>query len=142
MRHEVEVTIDAPAELVWRTISDVAAWPEWTPTMRAVRRLEDGELREGASAEVEQPAQPKRTWTVTALTPGKSFTWTARDPSLRYAADHVVTVKPDGKVTVLLTFSIAGLLAPIAGPLVGWAVRRAIDTEAASLKKWCEKSVR
>lgn len=143
MGHEVEVTIDAPAKLVWHTISDVDNWPEWTPaTMTRVRRVDDGELRVGSSAEVVQPGQRDRTWTVTELTPGTSFVWTARDPGLRLTADHVVTGDADGPVTVRLTFDVAGPLAPLVGPFVGRTIRRAIAAEAASLKDWCERSVR
>jgi hypothetical protein len=33
---------------------------------------------------------------------------------------------------------VRGVLAPVAGLLAGGAMRRAVDTEAESLKKWCE----
>jgi hypothetical protein len=39
---------------------------------------------------------------------------------------------------VELTFSVTGPLAPLASLLAGKAIRWAVDTEAASLKKWCE----
>jgi uncharacterized membrane protein len=138
MGHEVEVTIAAPADLVWRTISDVDNWPKWTPTMTSVRRVDDGDLRVGSSADVVQPGQRDRTWTVTELVPDTSFVWAARDPGLRLTADHVVTGDPAGPVTVRLTFDVAGPLAPIVGIVAGRTIRRAIATEAASLKKWCE----
>jgi len=118
MRHESTIMIGAPAELVWRTIRTVEKWPEWTPTMTEVRRLDDGELRVGSTAEVGQPNQPKRTWTVTELAPDHSFTWTARSPGVRLAAGHAV--------------------APVAALLAGRTIRRLVDLEASSLKKWCE----
>ncbi|HEY0451712.1 SRPBCC family protein [Actinophytocola sp.] len=138
MRHEVTLPIDAPAELVWQTMSTVEKWPEWTPTMTEIRRLDDGELRVGSTAEVRQPKQPPRTWTVTELTPGKSFTWVSSGTGLQLAADHVITTDGDGTVGALLTFTVRGVLAPVAGLLAGGAMRRAVDTEAESLKKWCE----
>ncbi len=140
MRHEVTTTVDAPATLVWRAIKDVEKWPEWTPTMTEVR-LDADELRSGSSATVRQPKQPVRTWTVTELTEGRSFTWTSTGRGLRMTADHVVT-EENGRTTVLLSFSMAGPLAPLAGLLAGKAVRQAVDTEAASLKKWCERTSR
>jgi uncharacterized protein YndB with AHSA1/START domain len=139
MRHEITKTIDAPAELVWRTISTVEKWPEWTPTMDEVSRLDDGELRVGSTARVRQPKQPERTWTVTELTPGRSFTWATKGPGLRLSADHVIVGERDGKVEVLLTFEMSGFVAPLASLLSGSMVRRLVDTEAASLTKWCEQ---
>jgi uncharacterized membrane protein len=143
MRHEVTTTVDAPADLVWRTVRDVEKWPEWTPTMTEVRRLDGdpgGDLRVGSRAAVRQPGQPVRTWTVTELTEGRSFTWTSTGRGLRLSADHVVTT--DGGTTVIeLRFSVTGPLAPLAA-LAGRAVRAAVDTEAASLKAWCERTRR
>lgn len=138
MRHEITVTIDAPAELVWQAVRDVEKWPEWTPTMTSVRRLDDGEFRVGSSAEVRQPKQRPRTWTVTELTPGRSFTWATSSPGVRLSADHILTER-DGKVDALLTFTMSGVLAPVASLLAGRMVRRFVDTEATSLKKWCEE---
>lgn len=137
MRHEVTTTIDAPADLVWRTVKDVEQWPEWTPTMTEVR-LEGDDLGNGSVASVRQPKQPARTWTVTELTEGRSFTWTSAGRGLRMSADHVVT-EESGHTTVLLTFSLAGPMAPFASLLAGKLIRQAVDTEAASLKQWCER---
>lgn len=50
MRREVSLPIDAPAELVWQTISDVEQWPEWTPTMTEIRRLDEGAVDTEASS--------------------------------------------------------------------------------------------
>jgi uncharacterized membrane protein len=147
MRHEVTTTIDAPADLVWRAVSDVEKWSEWTPTVTEIRVHGGGELHRRSVATVRQPKQPAREWTVTELT-DRSFTWTSKGPGLRFSADHTVrTVKREGAAgggatTVELTFSIAGPLAPVAWLLAGKAIRWAVDTEAAFLKKWCERTSR
>jgi carbon monoxide dehydrogenase subunit G len=137
MRHEVTVRVDAPADVVWRAVSDVAKWSEWTPTVDEIRLHGGGELALGSVATVRQPKQPAREWTVTELVEGRSFTWTSTGPGLRFSAEHIVT--GDGPTSVTLTFSVAGPLAPVATLLAGKAIRWAVDTEAASLKKWCEK---
>lgn len=138
MRHEVTTTIDAPADLVWGAVVDVAKWSEWTPTITEIRVHGGGELKRGSVATVRQPKQPAREWTVTELVDGRSFTWTSSGPGLRFSADHTVTAV-NGTTTVELTFSIAGPLAPVAKLLAGKAIRWAVDTEAASLRKWCER---
>ena len=140
MRHEATTTIDAPADLVWRTVKDVEKWPEWTPTMLEVR-LRGDDLRAGSVASVRQPKQPVRTWTVTALNEGRSFTWASAGRWLRMSADHVVT-EENGRTTVLLTFALSGPMARLANLLAGRFIRQAITTEAASLKAWCERTSR
>lgn len=140
MRHEVTTRVDAPADVVWQTISVVEKWPEWTPTMESVRRHDKGELTVGSSAEVRQPKQPVRRWTVTELTPGRAFRWTASGPGVRFTADHEVTTGADGEVAATLAFAVSGPLAPVVALLGGRTIRRMVDTEAGALKSWCERS--
>jgi carbon monoxide dehydrogenase subunit G len=141
MRHQVTTTVDAPPDEVWHAIRDVEKWSEWTPTVDEIRLHGDDELRLGSVATVRQPKQPAREWTVTELVEGRSFTWTTRGPGLRFAADHTVTTTDSG-ATVELTFEVTGPLAPLAKLLAGKSIRWAVDTEAASLKKWCERTSR
>ena len=141
MRQEVTTTIDAPADLVWRTVKDVEKWPEWTPATMIEIRLEGDELRGGSVATVRQPRQPVRTWTVTELAEGRSFTWASTGRGLRLSADHIVT-EENGGTNVVLTFSLAGPMAPLANLFAGKAIRQAIASEAASLKAWCERTSR
>lgn len=139
MRYEVTTTIDAPVDLVWQTVSEIEKWPDWSPTMTSVRRLDTGELRAGSTAEVHQPTQPPRRWTVSRVEPRRSFAWETSGAGLRLFADHVLS-GPDGQVEVLLTFTTSGVLGPVAGLFAGKTIRRLVDTEASSLKAWCEKN--
>ncbi|MFL6121144.1 SRPBCC family protein [Actinophytocola sp.] len=141
MRHQSTTTIDAPIDEVWRAIRDVEKWSDWTPTVDEIHLHAGDELRLGGVATVRQPKQPAREWTVTELDDGRSFTWTTSSPGLRFSADHTVTTA-NGTTTVELTFAVAGPLAPLAGLLGGRAIRTAVDIEAASLKKWCERTSR
>jgi carbon monoxide dehydrogenase subunit G len=140
MRYEVATTIDAPADVVWQAVRDVEKWSDWTPTVTEIHVHGGGDLRQDSVATVRQPKQPIRDWTVTELT-DNSFTWTSKGPGLRFAADHTVS-ESHGTTTVELTFSVEGPLAPVAGLIAGKAIRWAINTEAASLKKWCERTSR
>jgi carbon monoxide dehydrogenase subunit G len=141
MEHRVTTTVNAPPDVVWQAVRDVERWSEWTPTVTGIRLHDGGELRPGSVATVRQPKQPAREWTVTEVVDGRSFTWTSSGPGLRFAADHTVTSR-DGTTSVELTFSVAGPLAPVARLLAGRAIRWAVDTEAASLKRWCERTSR
>ncbi len=124
--------IDAPASEVWAVLSDVARWPEWTPTIDSVRRFDEGPLRLGSRAEVRQPRLPKATWEVTELVAGRSFTWEATGPGMRTIGRHQVVADGDG---ALVTLGIEQL-GPM-GAVAAWVWRgltqRYIELEASSL---------
>jgi uncharacterized membrane protein len=70
MRLDRSITVQAPAERVWEVFSDVAKWPEWTPTVDAVGRLDEGRIHIGARTRVRQPKLPVAIWEVTELVAG------------------------------------------------------------------------
>lgn len=73
-------------------------------------------------------------WTVTELTPGRSFAWTSRASGLVSVGDHRV----DAPGTAQLTFSQTGPLGSVLGLLMTPLIRSYVRTEAASLKARCE----
>ena len=74
--HELEIA--APIERVWDLTLDIERWPELTPTITSVERLEVGPLAVGSSARLVQPRQSPRVWTVTDLQAPTRFAWSAR----------------------------------------------------------------
>lgn len=70
----IAVEISAPPDRVWAVMSDIEAWPEWTPTVTRVELLDPGPLAVGQRARVLQPRLPAAVWRITALGPGRSFT--------------------------------------------------------------------
>ncbi|MBL7496874.1 SRPBCC family protein [Frankia sp. CNm7] len=152
MYYETSVRIAAPAERVWAVLRDVERWPEWTPTMSQVHRIESapeyvpgadgptGELSKGDVVTIKQPRLPTASWTVTAWNPGASFAWTSTNGGTRTVADHQIAPDPDGtSVTVTLSIRQTGPLAGLIALLAGGLTRRYVDTEAASLKSRCEQ---
>ena len=132
--HRTEIEINAPADAVWSVMSDVERWPEWTASIRKVRRLDDGEFRVGSRARINQPKLMPATWTVDTLQPGRSFSWSTRSPGLHIVGHHVVEPLADDRSKVTLTTVATGALAGIADSLTGKLAQRYIETEAAGLK--------
>jgi len=131
------VYIDAAPEKVFAVLCDVERWPEWTPTMTSVRRLEGGPFAIGSSAHVRQPKLLPAVWRVTELQNGRNFTWTTRSPGLRMTAGHLIEPQGAGS-RVELTFELSGLIAPVASRLYGDLIERYVATESQALKKRSE----
>jgi uncharacterized protein YndB with AHSA1/START domain len=133
----VAVHIEAPPEKVFAVLCDVERWPEWTPTMISVRRLDSGPFAIGSSAQVRQPKLRPNVWRVTELQDGRNFTWTTHSPGLRMTAGHLIEPKGEGS-RVELTFELSGLIAPVVSRLYGGLIERYITTESQGLKKRSE----
>jgi uncharacterized protein YndB with AHSA1/START domain len=130
----ITVDIAAPPERVWSVMADVERWPEWTPTVKRIQRLEEGRLAVGSRARIEQPKLPAALWEVTELHEGRSFTWVTRSPGVRVVAKH--GVEPVGKGT-RATLSV-GFSGPLGG-LIAWLTRglnqRYLALEAQGLRE-------
>ncbi|QNN52336.1 SRPBCC family protein [Nocardioides mesophilus] len=87
---ETSRRIEAPTAPVWEVLFDVARWPDWTPTIDSVQRLDDGPFGVGSRAKVRQPKLPQAEWEVTEVVAGRSFTWEARGPGMKTIARHEV----------------------------------------------------
>ncbi|MGZ8736291.1 MAG: SRPBCC family protein [Nocardioides sp.] len=124
--------IEAGTQPVWEVLYDVARWPEWTPTIDSVRRLDDGAFGVGSRAKVRQPKLPKATWEVTEVVDGRSFTWEARGPGMKTIARHEVVPDGDGS-TVTLSIEQTGPMGAVAAFVWRKLTQRYIELEAESL---------
>src|SRR5262249_4702286 len=86
----ITVEIGASPQRVWAVLSDIERWPEWTPTVRSIQRLDNGPLAPGRRARIRQPKLPPADWQVTALHEGSGFTWVTRSPGVSVTARHAV----------------------------------------------------
>jgi uncharacterized protein YndB with AHSA1/START domain len=141
MRHfSISVDIAAPPERVWQVMSEVERWPEWTRSVREVRRLGNGgPLQVGSRVLVRQPAFPPALWKVTALDPGKSFAWTSAAPGLRVVASHRVDGSPSG-TSATLSLELHGLFGSLFGRMTKEITERYLAMEADGLRKRSEDS--
>lgn len=115
MEQSITVEIEASPELVWEVLVDIERWSEWTETVTWVKRLDDGPLRSGSRAKINQPKIPETEYVVTELEPGRSFTWVATGPGVTTTARHAVDALPGGGSRVRLTVEQGGWLGSLMG---------------------------
>jgi uncharacterized protein YndB with AHSA1/START domain len=137
MRVEEIVEIAAPPSKVWEILADVENWPAWTASTTAVRLTRPGPLGIGSTVEIKQPRLPKTVWTITAFTPGHSFTWEARTPGVHSTGDHTLTESAVG-TTARLTFTQTGPLGALLALPLTPLIRSYVRTEATGLKTAAE----
>jgi len=137
VEHEESIRIAAPPAKVWAVYSDVERWPEWTPVMRKIERLENGPLALGSTARIEAKGGPPSVWTVTEFTDGRSFTWESSARGVKLVAWHLIEAD-DGGSKVTLGARMTGLMATLLGPFLRSLAKRNVKTEAEGLKRRCE----
>jgi uncharacterized membrane protein len=132
-----EQQIAAGVDRVWALTVDVERWPELTPTVTSVQRLDDGPLGVGSRARVKQPAQRAAVWTVSRFEPGVAFEWGTRVGSVRMVGAHHLEAVEGGTRNVL-TVELSGIGSGLVERLVGRRVREAIATENLGFKRSAE----
>jgi uncharacterized membrane protein len=138
MRFEASIEVAAPASEVFAAYADVERWPSWTSSVTSVELLDPGPLRVGSRARVRQPKLPVAVWQVTALEPGREFTWQAQGPGVLTTGTHRVTPAGDDHVTVTAILEQAGPLGAVVGLMTRRLTHRYLDTEVRGLKAYCE----
>ena len=138
MTYRTTIDIDAPLERVWDVLMDVERWPDWSPTMTSVERLEPGMFRPGSTARIKQPRLPEAVWRVTELVPQKSFTWSAHSRGVTTVARHIVTAREEGGTRARGEIDQHGPLALLARIFFSRLTKRYLKQEAQGLKQRCE----
>jgi uncharacterized membrane protein len=138
MKVENLIHINVPSELVWAVTVDVERWPEWTPTVKSIKRIDRGPFREGSNATIKQPGLPEAQWVVTAFEQGKSFSWEARVRGIRMIGTHEVTAIPNGTQSVLRVQAF-GVVACFMWPFIRNTIERSLQQENEGLKRRCER---
>lgn len=135
--YSISVQIAAPPEEVWAVMSDIERWPEWTPSITSIRRINPGPFRIGARARIEQPKLPAADWVVTALHEGRGFDWESRAPGVHVIARHLVEPSGDGS-RAMLAIQYRGVIGDLIGRFTAGLNRRYLALEADGLKRRAE----
>ncbi len=141
MKIEDRVTIAAPVEQVWALTEAVEGWPDLTPTITSVERLDDGELGEGSQARIVQPRQRPRVWTVTRFEPPYLFVWRTQVGPVTMTGSHHLEPADSGVVNVL-GLALEGRGSRLFGALVRRAMAKSIHTENLGFQRAAEDAHR
>jgi hypothetical protein len=117
-------------------MTDIEHWPEWTPTVTSIERLDPGPLKVGSRARIRQPKLPTAVWQVSELLEGRSFTWVTRSPGVLVTAHHGVEPTAGG-TRARLAVQFSGVLAPLVARLTRRLNERYLALEAKGLSERC-----
>lgn len=144
MTRRADCDITAPAPVVWALLADVLHWQRWTKAVGTVATWPPGPVHLGQQATV-----PLRwytgttyTWTVTALEPGRSFTWAATGDNNQLlgttiTTTHQISSTPTG-CTVEIAMAFTGRLGPLAERLSRGTMNRYLRRLTTDLKSRAE----
>ncbi|MBK6793637.1 MAG: SRPBCC family protein [Anaerolineales bacterium] len=138
-KFSTSISIHTSQEAVWKVLSNVAHWHEWTPTVNKVEVLNTPELKLGNRYKVFQPKLQPVVWTVTELN-SANFTWESKSPGMHMVAEHIVKSVNANQSEVTLTFAFNGWLGNLISKMYGKMTEEYVQTKAQSLKKKVETS--
>jgi len=134
---ERTIEISALPERVWTVMMDVERWPEWTESMKSVERLDGGDFGVGSKARLRIRRAPTSVYTVTELTPNRSFSWETKSAGIKGIATHII--EPDGNGSkVTLSVDLLGMLATLMSPIIRRPSEENVKLEAEGLKRRSE----
>jgi hypothetical protein len=111
-RCSVEATIAARPEVIWRLLTDSAAFPSWNSTVSRI----DGEIAEGARLRLEVPSAPGRVFRpkVSRLDAGRSMVWQdGMAPMFRGIRTFSLAPNADGTTRFAMEEEFSGLMLPL-----------------------------
>jgi hypothetical protein len=129
----ITTDVDAPPARVWEVMSDTDRWHEWTQSVTSIRRLDSGPFAVGSRAVIRQPRFPPALWRITAIEPGRSFTWVSVAPGIRVVGHHRVEPQGNGS-RATLSVDYQGAFGGILSRLTKSITERYLAYEAKGLK--------
>lgn len=136
---EHTIHIDASPEAIWRAWTDIASWPQWTPTIPTAEPLDSSPFGVGKQARLAVKGGGSGIFTVTECEPNRRFAWANDYRGVHTVATHIVGTDGSGaKVTLLIDFS--GFMSVLFSPMISRVAKANLPQEAGGLKRHCESS--
>jgi hypothetical protein len=137
-----EIRINAPAEKVWKILTDLDKYPEWNPFIHhAIGKAESGEKVDISflNGKKDMTLHCK----ITRLVPEKELSWEYKvmHPGLWYG-EHSFTIEPEGenRVRFIDIEVFTGLLIPFLAKDIDTNSRRDFEAMDKALKQRAEES--
>lgn len=129
--------ISSSPEHIFKVLSEVKKWNQWTKSIIDIAFAGAEELKVGAKIKVRQPKLPPAVWTVTEFSKNKSLAWEKRSFGLKMTANHIIHGNNDGAI-VKLQIIYQGFLAGLFYKLTSALTDEYMSMEISGLKKKCE----
>jgi len=136
-----EIEIDAPADKVWRIISDFESFPSWNPFVVKVL----GKAEEGATLniEVQLPESRKLKFTPLVLKaePNRELRWVGSMPLGMFRGEHFYVIEPisENKIRFVHGEHFSGWLVALIWAMVGKQTEKGYVLMNEALKKRAEQ---
>ena len=135
---QVSSLLHAEAAHIFRVLTDVTHWPEWTPSVQQIEVIKQASLGTGVQVRMHQPKLAPGIWTFSKWQPDQQFSWEKPSAGLTMTAEHRLTPTAQGcEVTLRMTYSgwLSGLLYRLTRKLTTEYMQMEIN----GLKAICEK---
>lgn len=139
-----EIRIDAPADRVWKILTDFPRFPDWNPLIKsAAGRVREGEV---LKVRIDPPGQRGMVVkpTVTRVDPPREFRWIGRlfAPGI-FTGEHIFRLEPgDGEaVRFVHRERFGGFLVPFFWKTLDTHTRRGFEAMNRALKERAEAGV-
>ena len=140
-----EIEIDAPADRVWRVLTEFDAYPDWNPFLRRA----SGEVKEGARLEVYMQPSGGRGMTfrptVIRAEPNREFRWLGHlGVSGLFDGEHSFTIEPleGDRVRFVQSERFTGVLVPLMLLMIEKDTKRGFEEMNQALKERAEAAQR
>ena len=140
-----EIEIDAPADRVWRVLTEFDAYPDWNPFLRRA----SGEVKEGARLEVYMQPSGGRGMTfrptVIRAEPNREFRWLGHlGMSGLFDGEHSFTIEPleGNRVRFVQSERFTGVLVPLMMLMIEKDTKRGFEEMNQALKERAEAAQR
>ena len=140
-----EIEIDAPADRVWRLLTEFDAYPDWNPFLRRA----SGEVKEGARLEVYMQPSGGRGMTfrptVIRAEPNREFRWLGHlGVSGLFDGEHSFTIEPleGNRVRFVQSERFTGVLVPLMLLMIEKDTKRGFEEMNQALKERAEAAQR
>lgn len=138
-----EITVDAPPEVIWEVITDLAAYPEWAEGVQRVeiRRTDDEGRPTEATFEVDARVA-QLTYTLAYEYGPDRMAWTLVEADRLRQLDGEYVLEPLADGTTRLRYSLeVDLTIPVPGFLKKRAAKVILDTGLRGVKQRAEARV-